>query len=257
MSRTKAVSFLYDSFRSLVVGAYVSVRHPESIRLRLKGIRYDHYRDLNKKWLADLGIRTVLDVGANVGDFAKLAREVFPTASIYSFEPLPDCFEKLSQALPGDDNFFAYNVGIGRRDETLDFYRSVHSPSSSFLKMENLHKEAFPESGNGQTPQPLKIEVTTLDGVLAGRELKDEILIKLDVQGFELEAIAGGTDVVRRSRAAIIEMSFADLYQGQPLFHDVYQEMYGRGFRFRGSLAQMLHPQTGEVVQMDAIFVKE
>ena len=232
-------------------------RHPEAIRLRRKGIRYEHYRDLNRPWLTALGINTVLDVGANVGDFAKLAREVFPSAAIYSFEPLPDCFARLRAALPGDANFFPIESGVGRRDETLDFYRSFHSPSSSFLKMEEFHKQAFPETHDGQESQPLKIDVRTLDGLLAGKDLRDNVLLKLDVQGFELEAIAGASATLECSRVVIIEMSFANLYESQPLFHDVYEEMYGRGFRFHGSLAQMLHPHTGEVVQMDAIFTKE
>jgi FkbM family methyltransferase len=232
-------------------------RHPESIALRRKGIKYEHYRDLNKPWLKNFEINTVLDVGANVGDFAKLAREVFPSATIYSFEPLPDCFAVLRAALPGDENFFPIECGIGREKGTLDFYRSYHSPSSSFLKMEEFHKEAFPYTSDGQAPEPLKINVQTLDDSLSDKDLKNNILLKIDVQGFELEAIAGGSQTLSRSKVVIIEMSFAHLYEGQPLFHDVYEAMYGHGYRFRGSLAQMLHPDTGEIVQTDAIFVKE
>jgi FkbM family methyltransferase len=243
--------------KSMVVTAYTAARHPDSVRLMRKGIRYEHYRDLNRPWLTGLGIKTVLDVGANVGDFAKLAREVFPDAAIYSFEPLPDCFAQLRSALPGDVNFFPIEAGVGRRDEALDFYRSFHSPSSSFLKMEELHKEAFPYTSDGQAQEPLKIQVRTLDGLLADKEIEEPILLKIDVQGFELEAIAGATKALERSKVVVIEMSFANLYEGQPLFHDVYEEMYRHGFRFHGSLAQMHHPATGEVVQTDAIFVKE
>ena len=246
-----------QNFRSAIVQGYTILRHPESIALMRKGIRYEHYRDLNKRWLTDLGINTVLDVGANVGDFARLTREVFPSAAIYSFEPLPECFAQLRAALPGDANFFPIETGIGRQDQTLDFYRSFHSPSSSFLKMEEFHKEAFPESGNGQEAAPLKIEVRTLDGLLADKKLAENILLKIDVQGFEIEALAGATQTLAMSKVVIIEMSFANLYEGQPLFHDVYSEMYQRGYRFRGSLAQMLHPETGQIVQTDAIFIKE
>jgi FkbM family methyltransferase len=251
------LSDISHKLKSAVVQAYIMARHPEAIRLRRKGIKYEHYRDLNQRWLKDLGINTVLDVGANVGDFAKLAREVFPAAAIYSFEPLPDCFARLRSSLPGDTKFFPIEAGIGRQDGELDFYRSFHSPSSSFLKMEEFHKEAFPETHDGQATTPIKINVRTLDGLLADKELEDNILVKIDVQGFELEAIAGATATLGRSKIVIIEMSFANLYAGQPLFHDVYQAMHSHGFRFRGSLAQMLHPMTGEIVQTDAIFVKE
>jgi uncharacterized cysteine cluster protein YcgN (CxxCxxCC family) len=117
--------------------------------------------------------------------------------------------------------------------------------------MEEFHKEAFPETSNGQDSKPLKINVRTLDAILASKDLHENILFKLDVQGFELEAIAGASETLARSKVVVIEMSFAQLYEGQPLFHDVYQSMYDHGFRFRGSLAQMLHPQTGEIVQTD------
>jgi hypothetical protein len=77
------------------------------------------------------------------------------------------------------------------------------------------------------------------------------------VQGFELEAIEGARTILEDAKIVILEMSFLKIYENLPLFHDVYEKMYNLGFRFRGSLAQMLHPQTGEIVQTDAIFVKE
>lgn len=251
------MSEISQKLKSAIVQGYTMARHPEAIALKRKGIKYEHFRDLNKPWIRELDINTVLDVGANVGDFAKLAREVFPKAAIYSFEPLPDCFAQLRSALPGDTNFFPLETGIGRREETLDFYRSFHSPSSSFLKMEEFHKEAFPETKEGQAAEPLKVSARTLDSLLVGKELKPNILVKIDVQGFELEAIAGATGTLNAAKIAILEMSFARLYDGQPMFHEVYEKMYSLGFRFHGSLAQMLHPVTGEVVQTDAIFVRE
>ncbi len=246
-----------DSIRRLVVKTYTMARHPESIALRRKGINYEHYRDLKRQWILDLGIKSIIDIGANEGQFAKLAREVFPSADIYSFEPLPDCFANLKNALPNDENFFPFENGIGSKEQTLDFFRSFHSPSSSFLKMEELYKQAFPESENGQSVEPIKVQVKTLDGVFGERQLSKNILVKIDVQGYEIEAIEGASQVLKESKLAILEMSFIELYEKQPLFHEVYEKMYNLGFRFHGSLAQMLHPTTSEVVQMDAIFVRE
>lgn len=232
-------------------------RHPEAIALKRKGINYEHYRELNRRWIVDLGIKTILDIGANKGQFARLAREVFKDAAIFSFEPLPDCFAELRAALPGDTNFFPFENAIGSKDDTLEFFRSFHTPSSSFLKMEELHKEAFPESADGQSSEPIKVQVKTLDSALGERTLAKNILVKIDVQGYELEAIAGAERVLAEAKVVILEMSFQKLYENQPLFHDVYQRMYNLGFRFRGSLAQMLHPVTDDIVQTDAIFVRE
>jgi FkbM family methyltransferase len=246
-----------QKIRRAVVQTYIMARHPEAIKLKRKGISYEHYCDLNKKWILDLGIKTILDIGANKGQFARLARAVFPDAKIYSFEPLPDCFAELKIALPDDKNFFPFENAIGSREETLEFFRSFHTPSSSFLKMEELHKEAFPESQAGQSAEPIKVAVKTLDGVLGERPLEKNILVKIDVQGYEMEAIEGAKLILEDAKIVILEMSFLNIYENQPLFHDVYDKMYNQGFRFRGSLAQMLHPVTGEIVQTDAIFVRE
>jgi len=246
-----------ERIKSTIVQGYVMTRHPESIRLMRKGIKYEHYRDLKKQWLLDEDIHTVLDIGANVGNFAKLSREVFPDATIYSFEPLHDCFEKLTNSLPDDDNFVPIECGVGSHEEKLEFFRSFHSPSSSFLKMEEFHKEAFPYTNEGQSAEPVEIQVKALDDLLRERELVKNVLTKIDVQGFEMEVIEGAKRTLGQTKAVIIEMSFAELYAGQPLFHDVYEKMYSLGFRFHGCLAQMHHPGTGEVVQTDAIFVNE
>lgn len=240
-----------------IINLYTALRHPDSVALKKKGIRYDHYRELNKRWITSAGIKTVLDVGANVGDFAKLARAVLPDTTIYSLEPLPDCFDVMKNALPGDTRFFPINIAAGSREDTLQFFRSHHTPSSSFLQMEDAHKTAFPESKEGQSTVPLDVKVNTLDNIFSDKVLEKNILLKIDVQGFELEVIKGATTVLSLCSIVIIEMSFVKLYKNLPLFHDVYSAMYAHGFKFRGNLAQMLHPQTGEVVQVDALFVKE
>lgn len=233
------------------------IRHPRAIKLYLKGIKYDHFCELNKGWIKNAGINTVLDVGANVGDFAKIVREVMPEVKIYSLEPLPDCFDTLRNVLPGDKNFFPINIAAGSKADTLKFYRSFHSPSSSFLQMEDVHKEAFPQSKDGQAAEPLDVKVNTLDSIFSDKDIKQNILLKIDVQGFENEVIAGASSVLSRTSIVLIEMSFVKLYKNLPLFHDIYSQLYSHGFKFRGNLAQMLHPATGEVVQVDAIFVKE
>jgi len=243
--------------KRFIVQLYVMLRHPSSIRLKLKGIKYDHFCELNKKWIIDSGIKTVIDVGANVGDFAKIIREVLPQARIYSLEPLPDCFEKMKLALRNDKNFFPLNIAAGSKEDTLKFYRSFHSPSSSFLEMEDLHKRAFPQSSEGQSPEPINVNVNTLDKIFSDIQPEKNILLKIDVQGFEAEVINGASGLLSITTIVLIEMSFVKLYKNLPLFHDIYTLMYAQGFKFRGTLAQMLQADTGEVVQIDAIFIKE
>jgi FkbM family methyltransferase len=234
----------------------VMARHPEAIALRRRGIDYDHYRNLRRRWLLDAGIRTILDIGANTGQFARLAHEVWPAAAIYSFEPLPDCFEALKTALPASADFHPVNCALGAAAGTLEFRKALHTPSSSFLQMTDLHKEAFPESGGGQEERTLSVAVRTLDEVARELPLWENVLIKIDVQGYEANVIAGGAETVRRAAAVIMETSFRKLYEGQPLFEDIYETMRGLGFDFQGNMEQMVSPADGTVVQADSIFVR-
>lgn len=248
---------MINKFKSFLVRTYHYAKYPIARELSKKGIPFDHYQELNRKWLVNSGIKSVLDVGANKGQFAKLARAVFPSATIYSFEPLPDCYEALKEALVGDAYFHCYNKAVGSRESTLEFLRSVHSPSSSFLQMEDLHKNAFPESHKGQVKQPIQVPVTTLDIFNRQEKLEKNILLKIDVQGFEAEVIKGADVMLAHVKVIILEMSLQKLYKDQPLFHDVYMMMYEKGFRYHGNLSQMLHADTDEAVQLDAIFIKE
>lgn len=248
---------MINKVKSFLVRSYHYAKYPEARGLAKRGIPFDHYRELNRQWLVKGNIKTVLDVGANKGQFAKLARAVFPDAAIYSFEPLPDCFDELKVVMPGDANFFCYNKAAGSSESTLEFFRSVHSPSSSFLQMEDLHKEAFPESSEGQVQQAIQVPVTTLDIFYNEVKPQKNILLKIDVQGFEAEVIKGANEMLAQVEVIVLEMSLQKLYKGQPLFHDVYMMMYNHGFRYHGNISQMLHIDTGEVVQLDAIFIKE
>jgi FkbM family methyltransferase len=235
--------------------ALVMARHPDAIRLRLRGIDYEHYRNLRQSWLLGMNIRSILDVGANVGQFALLAREVFPAARIFSFEPLPECFASLESCLP-PQGFQAFNFALGDSDTELDFHRARHSPSSSFLKMNDFHREAFPESREGQESTSVKVKVRKLDDIAKELDLKENILLKLDVQGYEDKVIAGGGETLKRVRVVISETSFLPLYEGQTLFRDVHGFLEKAGFVFQGNLNQMFNPSDGRIVSADSIFVR-
>lgn len=142
--------------------------------------------------LKNLDIRTILDVGANEGQFATLARGHFQRAKIFSFEPLPEPYAKLRALAEKDRNMVAVNVALGTETGTRAFQRHTeHSPSSSFLTSTPGCHALYPQT---QGQEEVTVEVTTLDAWLAGlaAPLEPAVLIKLDVQGYEDRVIAGG-----------------------------------------------------------------
>lgn len=210
------------------------------------------YAAFKQPWLQALGIATVIDVGASVGDFAFTVRPLLPQAQIYSFEPLPDCYAAIQRHMSAAARFQAFNLALGDRSGELTFYRSSHAPSSSFLPMADAHKDAFPATAGAQ---PVMVKVARLDTVADQLAIVDPLLVKIDVQGYEGHVLAGGEQTIRRAALVIIETSFRPLYEGQPLFADVYRILTGWGFTYAGALAQLPHPKNGYLVQEDSLFI--
>lgn len=95
-------------------------------------------------WLKSIGVKTVLDIGANTGQFATSIHQIFPDAMLYSFEPLLNCYEELVTNFKNVSRFQAFNLALGDMSGEVEIYHNNFSPSSSILNMKDLHKESFP-----------------------------------------------------------------------------------------------------------------
>jgi len=211
-------------------------------------------REGEYKWLQDFGIKTVIDVGANVGQFALMIHKIINDAVIYSFEPISECYKELVNKEDQINNLKCFNLALGNETREGVINRSEFSPSSSILAMESLLKEVFPYTA--KTNQE-KINITSLDKIHNEIDWAQKILLKIDVQGYELEVLEGAINSLISIDLIIVEATFLKLYKSQPLFEDVYDFLYSRGFRYRGNFDQIINPNTGRILQADAIFVKQ
>jgi hypothetical protein len=80
--------------------------------------------------------------------------------------------------------------------------------------------------------------------------------VKLDVQGSEDKVIAGGKYLLQRTKILIVEISMELLYEGQPLFQDIFKILDLQGFRYKGVLKQLASPINGSVLQADVLFIR-
>jgi FkbM family methyltransferase len=204
-------------------------------------------------WLTRLPIRTVLDIGANIGQSAIFYHGLFPHAHIYSFEPIGNCYAELKRNVADISVAAAFNLALGDTQGVTTLYRSASAGSSSLLPMEDLHYRAFPSTRPTGEEQ---VRVARLDDLVGDLTLEDDILMKIDVQGYEDKVLAGGQAVLERTRLVITEVSFQELYRGQTLFQDINRQLEGAGFRYMGSMKQMLSPLDGGVLQADAVFLR-
>ncbi len=205
--------------------------------------------------LARQGImpKTVLDVGANVGQFAVAAAKFFPHAIIHSFEPLPECVDQLKKNVKVLKNISVYPIALGDVEGEVQFHVNSHSHSSSILPLTSSHRQAFPDALESNE---IKVSVSTLDKILSGVDIKRPCLLKLDVQGYEVHALRGGEETLKHVDYVIMETSFKTLYEGELLFVDVVKIMESYGFRFLRPVGWLSDPKTGEILQMDALFIQ-
>lgn len=205
-------------------------------------------------WLKELGIKTILDVGANVGQFAGEIRADLPDAFIYAFEPLKDCYDALVDSMKEDKKLKAFHMALGDKNEEVIMHRSEYSPSSSILKMAQSHKDLYPYT---QKESGEKITVRRLDDL---QELKNgfskEILVKIDTQGYEDRVIRGGAEFLKQAKVILVETSFVTLYEKQLLFADIYKMLTDIGFVYKGSLHRRFNLKNGGNLYEDSIFVK-
>lgn len=127
------------------------------------GFEIHRRREVDKfKWLKEIGIDTIIDIGANEGQFAYFLRSLMPDAMMYSFEPLKDCYEALLKNRGGDPRFKAFNLAISDRCGEVPFHRSSFSQSSSLLPSDQLHKENFPFAAEETL---ITVQSVTLDSI--------------------------------------------------------------------------------------------
>ena len=206
--------------------------------------------------LRNLPIKTILDIGANIGQFARMIERVFPEAKIYSFEPLPDAFKELDKrSRIKNGKVKAFNLALGDSDGEIEmFYHTEHSPSSSILKTTDICEKLYPFT---KTKEIIKVQMNTLDKAIdeLNIPLVPEVLIKLDVQGYEDRVIKGGKLTFSKARACILEINLDKLYETQPSFKDIILLLYDLGYRYGGNLNQSI-AEDGHVIYIDAVFIR-
>jgi FkbM family methyltransferase len=207
--------------------------------------------------LRALGIRTVLDIGANRGQFVTKAQSVFPDARFYCFEPLNGPFAELERLAHGPNSRIvrAFNLALGECEGTAPMFEHLdHNPSSSLLPSTAMIEDLYPQTRRQALAQ---VRMARLDDFVdeARLDLDPNILVKMDVQGYENRVIEGGTKVLRRARACVLEVTFDPLYQNQCTFKDVWKMLDALDYRFAGNVEQF-HGADGHVIFADSLFLR-
>ncbi|GIK78866.1 MAG: hypothetical protein BroJett022_25560 [Actinomycetes bacterium] len=196
-------------------------------------------------------LRVVVDVGAHKGQFATFARERFPAAKIVCIEPLPGPREALRSVLDGDGRVRVHDVAASNRtEERVEMHVSRHDDSSSLQPIGARQIAAFP--GTEESGSTL-VRTVRLDELLDRAELDAPGLLKIDVQGHEYEVLEGASGILAGFEQVVVEVSFAELYEGQRLAGDVTALLHDAGFALAG-VFNLRRARSGACLQADFLF---
>jgi FkbM family methyltransferase len=206
----------------------------------------------HKKALAGLDFDFVVDVGANRGQFAWFSRERFPGARIVSFEPLEAAANVFEKVFASDPMVRLVRAAIAEHDGTLTMHVTDEDDSSSPLEITAKQAQHFGSRIVGRCVVPCG----PLAKFIGVTDFGTRNLLKIDTQGFELEVLKGSIDLLGRFDAIYCEVSFVELYQGQPLANDVISYLSSRHFQLGGVFNQINAIREG-ALQADMLFFKE
>jgi FkbM family methyltransferase len=192
-------------------------------------------------------------VGANEGQFIKVARVLFPAASIVAFEPNPHLAEGLRRSLSSSAFDALYPIACGREAATMPLHLTKFSPAASLLAPTSLRIPDFPPA---ETEEIIEVKVERLDELLLRPgSAPGPFLLKLDVQGFELEALSGAVGILPDVLAVLCEVNTAAFYEGQASFEEIYAFMRQHNFRLIDIGEPIRARETEEVLYFDVAFL--
>ena len=201
-----------------------------------------------------LGVDTVLDVGANIGQYADALRASGFGGRIVSFEPLGDAYAQLAHRAAKDPKWQAERTAVGAERGTLEIHIAANSHSSSVLPMNDTHLGAAPQS---RTIGSESVPVTTIaDVVAANGVVPDRTLLKIDTQGYEKPVLDGAGELLAQFALVQLELSFVPLYDGQALYPELVERLGALGFEWYGVDAAFVDPRTGRMLQVDGLFAR-
>jgi len=203
--------------------------------------------------LRGLRVDTVIDVGANEGQYGRLLRAAGFRGRIVSFEPLPQTFEVLLSVSRRDRQWDCHQLAIGDRNDVGEMSVSQCSVFSSFLPIRSFVHDIQPPS---RTIGRERVQTRTLDSIFPELRLDGQIVwLKSDTQGFELQVLRGADRSLARFRAIQLEMSIRALYDNQPTIETMLRYMWERGFVLSALLQGFADEKRWELMEVDGIFV--
>lgn len=192
----------------------------------------------------------IIDGGSNNGELIDLLLNHFKSPQIYAIEANPELSGQLSNKFSGSDNIKIVDKAIGSQNTTMRFNISNNPHSSSFLARGKSNEKYHGDTTSFK--KEIDVEVVRLDTELSFLDKID--ILKLDLEGYELEALKGAFGILDKVKIIVTEVEFSDMYKGAPRFSELEIFLRENNFRF----LNFYDLYTNEDVQLnmgDAVFL--
>jgi FkbM family methyltransferase len=185
----------------------------------------------------------VFDIGASNGQWTNDCRAIFKAARYVLVDPLEVNCDALMRMARSDDRITAFHGVAAAHPSTLQFHD--HGDQSSILVSDDF-------------PGVIKtVEATTVDALFRSQGSPSPVLLKADVQGYELEVLKGAASCLEAAEMLILEVSFRRIYKESPLAHEIVAYVGERGFRIFEFCSYLQRGTDRDLIQSDMVFVHE
>ena len=198
-------------------------------------------------------IETVLDVGANAGQYGDWLRTLGYGGQIISFEPNPEPYSRLTMRAKADSLWQCHNLGVGEHCGSATLRVSDLDVFSSMLESTGYLRTLDPRA---TARRELSVPVTSLDVFLAEHPVSGRVLLKIDTQGSEQPVISGASGLLEQAVGVQVELSVLPLYETQPCIEEMISTLRGLGYVPYAFWEGFTDPNSGAVLEMDGIFVR-
>lgn len=202
--------------------------------------RHGVVASLEHRALPSTPYATVVDIGAHTGQFSLLAHRLYPDATIYAFEPLPEAAAKFREVFADEPLVRLHQAAIGPVKGDATLYVGSAWDGGSLLP------------GPPQSEREVRVHAAPLEEFVGANEIRSPALLKLDVQGYEHEALVGCSTMLDRFDDVVVELMLRQDRPEQPLAADVIALLHDRGFQLVG--IDSIGRRDGSIVRFDGIF---
>jgi FkbM family methyltransferase len=196
----------------------------------------------------------IVDGGAHTGHFSRQMASAFPSSKIEAFEPASETLRALERTIANWPRIRAHKLALGAGSEIRAFHNNTMAQTSSLRRPTAAGEKYF--AGLVSQSRQEEVRVISLSEFCREHEIDCLDIIKLDLQGNEMDALRGAGDLVAMAKIVFIEVQFLQIYEDAARFSELDMFLRSKGFDLYQFYALVRSPIDGQLLYGDALFVK-